>query len=116
MNIFHIEITQEKIQDAQIYFYEELKKIVESFDVNNMITNGNIATVIQDSIHYTLNPNATKVPNLVIDQTIYLLGEFLNLKLYVDTMMRWDDCTIYLKKDDDTICKVIIYDEAMMLM
>ena len=59
-----------------------------------LVTNGNLASVIQDIAGYTINPvNAGK---LNTNGQLYPMGNVGNIAIYVDPYMRWDDNYIYL--------------------
>ena len=59
-----------------------------------LVTNGNLASVIQDIAGYTINPvNAGK---LNTNGQLYPMGNIGNIAIYVDPYMRWDDNRIFL--------------------
>lgn len=59
-----------------------------------LITNGNLASVIQDIVGYTLNPvNAGKMNT---NGQLYPMGNVGAIQIYVDPYMRWDDNRIFL--------------------
>ena len=59
-----------------------------------LVTNGNLASVIQDIAGYTINPvNAGK---LNTNGQLYPMGNVGSIAIYVDPYMRWDDNFIYL--------------------
>ncbi len=59
-----------------------------------LVTNGNLASVIQDIAGYTINPvNAGK---LNTNGQLYPMGNVGNIAIYVDPYMRWDDNYIFL--------------------
>lgn len=60
-----------------------------------IITNGNLASVIQDIAGYTLNP-VVGGSNLNTNGQLYPVGKVGNMTLYVDPYMRWDDNRIFL--------------------
>jgi len=59
-----------------------------------LVTNGNIASVLQDIAGYTLNP--TNVGKLNTNGQLYPMGNIGNIQIYVDPYMRWDDNYIYI--------------------
>ena len=59
-----------------------------------LVTNGNIASVLQDIAGYTLNP--TNVGKLNTNGQLYPMGNIGNIQIYVDPYMRWDDNFIYV--------------------
>lgn len=60
-----------------------------------VVTNGNLASVIQDIAGYTLNP-VVGGSNLNTNGQLYPVGKVGNMTLYVDPYMRWDDNRIFL--------------------
>ena len=59
-----------------------------------VVTNGNLASVLQDVAGYTINPvNAGK---LNTNGQLYPMGNIGNIAIYVDPYMRWDDNRIFL--------------------
>lgn len=59
-----------------------------------LVTNGNIASVLQDVAGYTINPaNAGK---LNTNGQLYPMGNIGNIAIYVDPYMRWNDNRIFL--------------------
>lgn len=59
-----------------------------------LVTNGNIASVLQDIAGYTLNP--TNVGKLNTNGQLYPMGNIGNIQIYVDPYMRWDDNYVYI--------------------
>ena len=60
-----------------------------------IVTNGNLASVIQDIAGYTLNP-VVGGSNLNTNGQLYPVGKVGNMTLYVDPYMRWDDNRMFL--------------------
>lgn len=60
-----------------------------------IVTNGNLASVIQDIAGYTLNP-VVGGSNLNTNGQLYPVGKVGNMTLYVDPYMRWDDNRIFV--------------------
>ena len=58
-----------------------------------LVTNGNLASVIQDVAGYTLNPVKS---NLNANGQLFPMGNVGNLSIYVDPYQRWDDNRIFL--------------------
>jgi len=59
-----------------------------------LVTNGNIASVLQDIAGYTLNP--TNVGKLNTNGQLYPMGNIGNIQIYVDPYQRWDDNQIFV--------------------
>jgi len=60
-----------------------------------IVTNGNVASIIQDIAGYTLNP-VVGGSNLNTNGQLYPVGKVGNMTLYVDPYMRWDDNRVFL--------------------
>jgi len=60
-----------------------------------IITNGNLASVLQDVASYTINPPVGG-SNLNTNGQLYPVGKVGNMTLYVDPYMRWDDNRLFL--------------------
>jgi len=58
-----------------------------------LITNGNLASVIQDVAGYTINPVKS---NLNANGQLFPMGNVGNISIYVDPYQRWDDNRIFL--------------------
>jgi len=59
-----------------------------------VVTNGNLASVLQDIAGYTINPvNAGK---LNTNGQLYPMGNIGNIAIYVDPYMRWDENNAYI--------------------
>lgn len=58
-----------------------------------LVTNGNLASVIQDVAGYTLNPVKA---NLNANGQLFPMGNVGNISIYVDPFQRWDDNRIFL--------------------
>lgn len=59
-----------------------------------IVTNGNLASVMQDVASYTINP--VQGSNLNTNGQLYPVGKINNMTLYVDPYMRWDDNRVFL--------------------
>jgi len=111
-----IEITQTKFREAQKYFTDEINKII-SEDVDEILTNGNLASVILDSMGYSLDNNTTLEKDENGKAKKYPMGTISGKQLLVDPYMRWDDNRILLKdKDENIINEIKIIDENDMLI
>jgi hypothetical protein len=76
-------------------------KIIELCKYNlcdEIITNAYLASTIQDFNEFTTS-NSNNVIMLNSSPSIpYNIGSFINIKLYIDSYMRWDDKRIIFKK------------------
>jgi hypothetical protein len=59
-----------------------------------LVTNGNLASVLQDVAGYTIAP--TGAGKLNTNGQLYPMGNIGNIAIYVDPYMRWDDNRIFL--------------------
>lgn len=59
-----------------------------------LVTNGKLASVLQDVAGYTISPVANSKLNNNGD--LYPVGNIGNIAIYVDPYMRWDDMRIFL--------------------
>jgi len=59
-----------------------------------LVTNGNIASIIQDVAGYTINP--VQASKLNTNGQLYPMGNIGGISIYVDPYMRWDDNQIFL--------------------
>jgi len=59
-----------------------------------LVTNGNLASVLQDVAGYTINPAGAGKLNT--NGQLYPMGNIGNIAIYVDPYMRWDDNRIFL--------------------
>jgi len=59
-----------------------------------LVTNGNLASVIQDIAGYTLSP--VQAGKLNTNGQLYPMGNIGNISIYVDPYMRWDDNQMFL--------------------
>jgi len=79
-----------KINNASNYIFTEGRVGPAQY----LITNGTIASVLQDVVGYTINPvNAGKINT---NGQLYPLGSIGNILIYVDPYQKYDDKTIYL--------------------
>lgn len=60
-----------------------------------IVTNGNMASVLQDVASYTINP-VVGGSNLNTNGQLYPVGKVGQMTLYVDPYMRWDDNRVFL--------------------
>lgn len=60
-----------------------------------IVTNGNVASVLQDVASYTINP-VVGGSNLNTNGQLYPVGKVGQMTLYVDPYMRWDDNRVFL--------------------
>lgn len=112
-----IEIKQDSYLEVQKYFVSEVKKLIND-DVVEIITNGNLAAVMQDSIGFKLS-KLEKI-EIVKDEDgkmgKYPLGSFLEKPLIVDPYMMWNDNRILFKSSNDNIDELEVVDEKLLLI
>ena len=59
-----------------------------------IVTNGNMASVLQDVASYTINP--VSASKLNTNGQLYPMGSIGSISIYVDPNMKWDDNRIFL--------------------
>jgi len=106
-----IEITQTSHRQALKQLCDELNLIIsDNNKINKIISNGNICSVLQDDILYSLKDKLNK------DERYYSIGEYDNIDLFVDTLQLWTDNIIILRNDDTIIEEIEIIDDESMLI
>lgn len=76
----------------------KIKKILIDNNVSYIVTNGNIASLLQDSTYYTLS-NSSLLNSSISNGEPYYVGKFYDKNLMIDPHLRWDDNRIFLKYD-----------------
>lgn len=66
-----------------------------------IVTNGNIASILQDVAGYIINPPVGGA-NLNTNGQLYPVGKVNNMTLYVDPYMRWDDNRLFLGRKNSS--------------
>ena len=90
MSIYQL---QQKLINKVIDKAKEIK-------ANKIVTNGNLASVIQDSGNYSIS-NTLSVPiSKIAPGESYPMGQIDGIKIFVDPYMRWDDNYIHFENDD----------------
>jgi hypothetical protein len=109
--------SDEKYTQIQNQFITELKSYITS-DANLLITNGNLAALLQDFSEYKLGEDEIKNEMKSEDgkPKMYKLGKLDELQIMVDPYMRWDDNKIILKNNDMIIEEIEIIDEENILI
>jgi hypothetical protein len=106
----------EKYTQIQKQFITELKSYITS-DVNILITNGNLATFLQDFSEYKLGEDEIKNEMKSDDgkPKMYKLGKLDELQIMVNPYMRWDDNKIILKNGEKIVEEIEIVDKENIL-
>ena len=105
-----IKITQGHFTEATDFLFKELESTIKKYDVDNIVSNGNICSVIKESSSYK------PVPKLTKNKKIYTLGKFKNMILNVDAMMLWTDNRIILRKSNTIVDEISIVDDNGILI
>ena len=107
-----IEITQTNHKQSLKQLSDNLNMFIleNANNINNIVSNGNICSVLQDDLLYTLKDKLKK------DERYYSIGEYNNIELFVDTLQLWTDNRIILKNDDIVIEEIEIVDDESMLI
>jgi len=114
-----IEIKKEDYQnlsEMRNFVKDEIEKMCTN-DVVEIITNGNLASVIQDFQGYDLSNFDTKLEKDENGRAKnFPMGKIFEKQIYVNPYMRWDDDRILFKIDDNNINELEIIDKTMMLI
>ena len=97
-----LELTQgnKTIQEVQKELFDEVEIMIDS-DVVEIVTNGNLGSVLQDCMSYELVHK--KIEKDLDDKLVkYSIGQIYNVQLYIDAHMSWEDNRILFKKDNNT--------------
>ena len=98
-------------KESREYLSTNLHEIINNTtDCDNILTNGNLASVLQDDLLYKLKTN------LNLDKKIYSIGLYDKLILNVDIYQKWTDNTIFLRKNKNIVYEIFIEDENEMLI
>ena len=93
-------IMGETTYSIQRLLFNRVSSISNKTGAKKIITNGNLASVLQDIVGYTLNP--VKGITKIEDPTIpYPMGNIGEITLFVDAMQRWDDNRIVFYKEEN---------------
>jgi len=111
-----IKIAESKYTESLKHLTTELNEIIDKNIINSMVTNGNIASILQDSLFYSLNSQKSSRDENDKSLPFFQLGIFYNLPLIVDQLQKWNDNKIYLKKEDEIIEIIEIEDENDILL
>lgn len=82
----------DSLHTIQRRLYAKIKSITTRFGYRELVTNGNLASVLQDMAGYTLNPQG--MPLNIVNGQKYPMGTIGNIQIIVDPYMRWDDTRI----------------------
>ena len=107
-----IEITQITHRKALEQLCDELNLIISNNndEINNIVSNGNICSTLQEHSLYTLKDKLKK------DERYYSIGEYNKVDLIVDTLQLWTDNKIVLRNDNTIIEEIEIVDGDDMLI
>lgn len=111
-----IEITETKIRLAQKQLIDTLIGYINEIGdyINNIETNGNIVSSLQEDLSYSLNPTPEEIEKKVFNS--FSVGNFNGLILKVNPMQLWTDDKIFLKKDDEIILEIEVVDKEGVLI
>ena len=101
---FDVDLIVEKknwsVYDIQKKLINKVIKKAKGIKANKIVTNGNLASVIQDSGNYSIS-NTLSVPiSKIAPGESYPMGQIDGIKIFVDPYMRWDDNYIHFENDD----------------
>jgi hypothetical protein len=90
-------------KDILLYINQEILK-AKTDDVDTIVTNLAMGSILSDLTQMKLEP--LKAVSLELTTGPYLIGEYLQMKVYIDPYMRWNDKTLYLKSGD-VVCETL---------
>jgi hypothetical protein len=85
-----------------------LNKVIEKakeIKANKIVTNGNLASVIQDSGNYKMSNLLSISLSNINPGGLYTMGQIDGIKIFVDPYMRWDDNYIHFENDDEKLVR-----------
>lgn len=97
--LFDVDLFMTKNNYSQILYREVQRQFIESIirkgrevKANKIVTNSNLASVIQDSasLYIPLSKNFTG--------ELYLVGNLNGIDIFIDPYMRWDDNYIHFER------------------
>jgi len=94
-------LTGLNVSQLQQKLINKIVKKAKEIKANKIITNANLASVIQDSRNYSFNPPMT---NIKPGET-YTMGQIDGVKIFVDPYIRWDDNYIHFENDDEKLIR-----------
>ncbi len=105
-------IISEKKNPAQRRLMSALESYLTN-DVNVLLTNGSIGSVLQDCVEYVLSVENFEKQKF---SEIYNIGKLVKVKIMIDPNMRCDDNKIILKKDETILDEIEVVDELNELL
>ncbi len=102
--------------DIQRKLVTKIQILKNKTSATKLITNGNMASVLQDVAGYTLNPINMGRINQVDPRIPYPMGQIGDLLVFVDAFQRWDDNRIVLYMNEDEVATLIVKDTQGVLI
>jgi hypothetical protein len=97
-----------------------IKEYAEGNNCNKIITNGNIGSVLQDVVNYSINNEHTPIESLKIEEKdgkkIYNMGKIEDMDLIIDALMLWNDNKIFLYNNDELKETIEVIDNNSVLI
>ena len=113
-----IKITEHLNHNATRQLTEHINSILQEYDIDKIISNGNLQSVITYGNNYTLSEN------IKINETQYPIGSFTKstivdnkielgetIPLYVDSTQKWGDSRIFFEKNGVNVLEVEVEDK-----
>jgi len=112
MKTINLKIDQANYRLASKYLASEILNILEeNKEITNIVSNGNICSILQDDLKYTLKRrDNSEIENM------YSIGNFDDIELDVDVLQLWTDNKIYFKKNNDVIIILEVEDTENILI
>ena len=103
------------IYQLQTKLLAKIDTIKNLTGATKLITNGNIASVLQDMVGYMLNPS--NIGSIKTSTTTpFPMGQIGTLHIYVDANQRWDDNRVVFFKNDEEVFAIKIIDTKSVML
>lgn len=97
-----------------------IKESAEGNNCNKIITNGNIGSLLQDVVNYSINNEHTPIESSKIEEKdgekVYNMGKIDDMELIIDALMLWDDNKIFLYDNKELKETIEVIDNNFVLI
>lgn len=98
------------------FFNNELTKYITLYNVDEILTNGNLGSVMQNFKNYNINIiNKPTQPNLVYSIG-FLKENNTNIDILIDPYLKWSDNRIKLYSNGIEVATIIVKDDNNILI
>lgn len=110
-----VDLENVDIERTYMSILKEINGVIDSFgdNINNVVTNCNMASVLMDYSNFTLSPLKSSITD---GGKKYPVGQLNNNIIYVDPLLKWTDNQIYLYLNDELIETIEIKDKNNILI